>query len=70
MNDARLDHLRRFYSILANLEQSIGGAKTRADCSGCMDWPKRGGYFFRKTGENRRTIQTSLTPSLDITALK
>lgn len=34
MNDGRLDHLKRFYSILAVLEQNIGGAKTFADCSG------------------------------------
>jgi hypothetical protein len=53
MNDGRLDHLKRFYSILATLEQNIGGAKTLADCSGRMDWPKRGVYFFRETGESR-----------------
>jgi hypothetical protein len=53
MNDGRLDHLKRFYSILATLEQNIGGAKTLADCSGRMDWPKPGVYFFRETGESR-----------------
>jgi hypothetical protein len=53
MNDGRPDHLKRFYSILATLEQNIGGAKTLVDCSGRMDWPKRGVYFFRETGESR-----------------
>jgi hypothetical protein len=53
VNDGRLDYLKRFYSILATLEQSMGGARTLADCSGRMDWPKRGVYFFRETGENR-----------------
>ena len=53
MNDGRLDHPKRFYSILAVLEQNIGGAKTFADCSGRMDWPKLGVYFFREAGEDR-----------------
>lgn len=58
MNDKRLDDLVRFYSILDTLEQNIGGAKTLADCSRRMDWPQRGVYFFRETGENRSDTGT------------
>ncbi|HKN35231.1 MAG TPA: hypothetical protein VJX16_18465 [Terriglobales bacterium] len=58
MNEVRLDHLKHFYSILAMLEQNIGGAKRLADCSGRMDWPKRGVYFFRETGEKRSDTGT------------
>jgi hypothetical protein len=53
MSEQRLNHLIRFYSILNALEKNIGGAKTLADCSGRMKWPKRGVYFFRETGEMR-----------------
>ena len=53
MNNKRLDDLVRFYSLLDTLERNIGGAKTLAGCSGRMDWPKRGVYFFRELCENR-----------------
>jgi len=53
MSEQRLNHLTRFYSILDTLEQNIGGAKKLADCSGRMNWPKRGVYFFREAGEMR-----------------
>lgn len=53
MNDGRLAHLIRFYSILRRLEANIGGAKRLTDCSARMSWPKRGVYFFHEDGENR-----------------
>jgi hypothetical protein len=52
-NAGRLQHLIRFYSLLARLERQIGGARRLADCSGRMEWPQRGVYFFRELGENR-----------------
>jgi hypothetical protein len=58
MNDARVEDLKRFYSILDRLEQNIGGAKTFADCKGRMSWPKRGVYFFREVGESRSETGT------------
>jgi hypothetical protein len=58
MNDARLEHLKRFYSILDALEHNIGGAKTLAECKGRMNWPKRGVYFFREPGEVRSDTGT------------
>jgi hypothetical protein len=45
--------LVRFYKILADLETKIGGAQKLAPCSGRMDWPNRGVYFFFEQGENR-----------------
>ena len=43
----------RFYSILDELDRAIGGERALAGCSGRMNWPKRGVYFFREPGENR-----------------
>ena len=53
MKPERRTHLIRFYQTLDELEENIGGARTLADCSGRMDWPRRGVYFFRESGENR-----------------
>lgn len=52
-NSARLAELIRFYSILDDLEAKIGGARTLSVCSGRMEWPKRGVYFFFEQGETR-----------------
>ncbi len=49
----RLDHLKRFYLLLGTLEDRLGGARRLTDCSGRMQWPKRGVYFFMESGENR-----------------
>lgn len=51
--DERRGHLLRFYSLLNTLENNVGGARTLAACSGRMDWPKRGVYFFCESGETR-----------------
>jgi hypothetical protein len=53
MSDARPDHLIRFYSILGMLEANLGCERTLATCSGRMNWPNRGVYFFREAGERR-----------------
>src|SRR5215204_2474156 len=50
---SRLDHLRRFYDILARLERAIGGARQLVSCSGRQTWPPRGVYLFMEAGENR-----------------
>ena len=46
-------HLMRFYMLLDELEKDIGGAKTLDKCTGRMDWPVRGIYFFRERREDR-----------------
>ena len=49
----RLTDTRRFYELLDRLEGRIGGARRLAECTGRMDWPQRGIYFFCETGESR-----------------
>jgi hypothetical protein len=53
MDDPRNQGLRRFYVALSALEQRLS-ARTLAACSGRMNWPRRGVYFFREAGEERR----------------
>ncbi|MDE0213151.1 MAG: hypothetical protein OXN22_03610 [Deltaproteobacteria bacterium] len=43
----------RFYQLLDRLEAILGGARCLFDCTGRMDWPRRGLYFFFETGELR-----------------
>jgi hypothetical protein len=50
---SRLPDLVRFYELLATLENKIGSPRKLAVCSGRMDWPKRGVYFFFEDGETR-----------------
>ena len=56
----RLEHLVRFYDILATLERRIGGRRLLAECRGRMDWPLRGIYFFMEEGERRTDTGTGL----------
>jgi hypothetical protein len=51
--DGRISDLQHFYSLLAALEENVGGARVLAACAGRMVWPKRGVYFFMEEGENR-----------------
>jgi len=53
MPNERLGDLTRFYSILDKLEKRVGGARTLDNCTGRMQWPHRGIYFFREIGETR-----------------
>jgi hypothetical protein len=53
MTAKRLEHIVKFYSLLDAHRRNIGGARTLANCSGRMAWPKRGIYFFYEMGENR-----------------
>lgn len=50
---SRLDNLKRFYELLAELEHRLRGTRTLSDCSGRAAWPKRGVYFFTEPGEVR-----------------
>jgi len=51
-SSVRVD-LDRFYDILGDLEESLGGKRTLAGCNGRMDWPERGVYFFFEESEYR-----------------
>ncbi len=50
--DRRSD-LVRFYALINSLEEKLGGKRTLAECSGRMNWPMRGAYFFFEAGEER-----------------
>ena len=43
----------RFYELLTSLSASLGGCRQLSECSGRMDWPQRGVYFFFEPGESR-----------------
>lgn len=51
----RLDQINRFYEILQDLEDRLGGKRRLAECRGKMKWPRRGVYFFFEPGEKRST---------------
>ena len=51
----RQDELDRFYGLLADLKQRVGGTQKLKDCTGYMDWPDRGVYFFLEPGETRES---------------
>ena len=50
---SRLDDLVRFYAILDDVERKIGGRRVLSECTGKMDWPQRGVYFFMEEDEYR-----------------
>ena len=49
----RLDHIIRFYELLAELEARTGGKRLLGECNGRLPWPARGVYFFFEPGETR-----------------
>jgi hypothetical protein len=51
----RETHLDRFYDLLAALDQRVGGPGKLKNCTGYMDWPDRGVYFFLEPGETRES---------------
>lgn len=48
-----IDDLKRFYAIMDDLSDRTGGTRLLSACSGRMDWPDRGVYFFQESGETR-----------------
>ncbi|PSQ17128.1 hypothetical protein BRD00_08860 [Halobacteriales archaeon QS_8_69_26] len=56
----RVEDLDRLYALLDRLEERVGGKRRLGDCTGHMDWPERGVYFFfapderREDGDNLR----------------
>ena len=47
-------HLEQFYEIMEALETKLGGKKSLVNCTGGMDWPERGVYFFFQNSEHRK----------------
>lgn len=52
---ARREDIDRLYGLLEELEQIVGGKQKLKDCTGYMDWPDRGVYFFFASDERRDT---------------
>lgn len=50
---SRRDDLNRFYEILNDLQEHIGGYRCLRDCTAKSGWPERGLYFFFEDGELR-----------------
>lgn len=45
--------LDRFYDLLAELADNIGGARQLGNCTRAAGWPDQGVYFFLEDGERR-----------------
>jgi len=56
----RRKDLQCFYAILDNLRDNANGARLLSECTGRMDWPDRGVYFFHENGENRSDTGSGL----------
>lgn len=51
----RTGDLDRFYELLNKLESQVGGKQKLKDCTGYMNWPDRGVYFFFANDEYRES---------------
>lgn len=52
---SRQRFLDRFYDLLYELDERVGGMQKLSDCDGYMAWPERGIYFFFAPDEYRET---------------
>ncbi len=52
---SRQDDLDSLYTLFEKLEAQVGGMRRLNDCTGYMDWPERGVYFFFAADEDRET---------------
>ena len=50
---SRIADTKRFYDLLAGIEDRVDGRRVLANCDGRMAWPQRGVYFFFESGERR-----------------
>ena len=50
---SRRDDLDRLYDLFDRLRSNVGGTRTLEECTGYMDWPDRGVYFFFAPDERR-----------------
>ncbi|MDY6818207.1 MAG: hypothetical protein SVG88_06050 [Halobacteriales archaeon] len=53
----RHDDLDRFYALLDELAERVGGPRKLKHCTGFMNWPDRGVYFFLEPGETRTSSE-------------
>lgn len=66
----RLEDVNRFYELMAELEDRLGGARRLGECRGGMGWPRRGVYFFFEPGELREDGKTPRVVRVGTHALK
>ena len=52
---SRRSDLDRLYNLFEHLEANIGGKQRLKDCTGYMNWPERGVYFFFARDETRES---------------
>ncbi len=50
---SREKDIERFYALMDSLERKVGEKRKLANCTGRMDWPERGVYFFFGKDEKR-----------------
>jgi len=60
MVGSRIKDIQAFYSLLDTLERITDSACKLGNCSGRMNWPKRGVYFFKENGEIRTDSGTGM----------
>jgi hypothetical protein len=56
----RTEHLRRFYDALFRVSELVGGPRMLSECTGRINWPERGVYFFFEPGESRTDTGSGL----------
>ena len=69
-NMARLEDLDQFYILLLKLEKILNGKRRLNNCTGKMNWPKKGVYFFFEPQEMRADGITSRVVRVGTHALK
>ena len=52
---SRAADVDRLYGLFADLTERTGGMRRLGDCTGYMDWPERGVYFFFAADETRES---------------
>ena len=52
-SQSRIEDIKKFYDILACIEDHVKGCRTLAEGKGRINWPKGGVYFFFEPGEWR-----------------
>ena len=53
MKETRQKDVARFYRLMDALEERLDGARRLSECSGKLNWPRRGVYFFMEDREGR-----------------
>lgn len=66
----RKKHLDRFYELLHELEDKVDDKRKLKDCTGRMEWPKRGIYFFFANDEWREVGSSLRITRIGTHALK